>query len=114
MRRRFKAATRVARSAPWQVFLALTVSIVQVAVSAVGQVQAGPAGREQNSGPRIIQMAQNYAADPGIPARIRELPVPNPEGTPKADPGNLAPTKEEVPSPSTTQNTPTHATDKPE
>ena len=94
MRGQFRAATRVPRSGVMKVFLALAVSIAQVAVSPIGQVQA---------------------ADPGNPVRIREIPVPKPDGTSKADPGNPAPTKEVVPPPSTTENTtPTHATDKPE
>jgi hypothetical protein len=115
MRGQFRAATRVDRSGLGKVFLALTVSIVQVAVSASGQVQAGSTGREHNPGLGIIQMAQSYAGDPGNPVRIREIPVPKPDGTSKADPGNPTPTKEEVPPPSTTENTtPTHATDKPE
>jgi hypothetical protein len=114
MRGQFRAPTRVARSGVWQVFLALVVGIVQAAVSGIGHVQAGPTGRVQSPGLRIIQIGQNYAADPGIPAPIREIPVPEPDGTPKADPGNRAPTKEEVPAPSTMENTPTRATDKPE
>jgi hypothetical protein len=94
MRGQFRAATRVACSGLMKVFLALAVSIAQVAVSPIGQVQA---------------------ADPGNPVRIREIPAPKPDGTSKADPANPAPTKEEVPRPSTTENTTTtHATDKPE
>ena len=115
MRGQFKTATWVTRSGLRKVFLGLAAGIAQVAAIAIGQVQAGSTGREQNPRPGIIQMAQNYAGDPGNPVRIRELPVPNPDRTPKRDPGNPAPTKEEVPLPSTTENTtPTHATDKPE
>jgi hypothetical protein len=114
MRGQFRAATRVARSGLWTVFLALAVGIVQVAVSAIGQVHAGPNGREQNPCPGIIQMAQNYAGDPGNPVRIREIPVPPPDGTPKGDPGRPAPTKEEVPPPSATENTSMPATNKPQ
>ena len=55
MRGQIKAATRVARSGLMKVFLALAVSIAQVAVSPIGQVQA---------------------ADPGNPVHIREIPVP--------------------------------------
>jgi hypothetical protein len=94
MRGQCRAATRVARAGVMKVFLALAVSIAQVAVSPIAQVQA---------------------ADPGNPVRIREIPVPKPDGTSKADPGNPAPTKEGVPPPSTTENTtPAHAPDKPE
>jgi hypothetical protein len=115
MRGQFRAATRVARSGLMKVFLALAVSIAQVAVSLIGQVHAGSTGRDHNPGLGIVQMAQSYAADPGNPVRIREIPVPKPDGTSKADPGNPAPTKEDVSPPSTTENTtPTHATDKPE
>jgi hypothetical protein len=94
MRGQFRAATRVGRSGLMKVFLALAVSIAQVAVSPIGQVQA---------------------ADPGNPVRIREIPIPKPDGASKADPGNPAPTKQVVPPPSTTENTtPAHASDKPE
>jgi hypothetical protein len=94
MRGQFRAATRAARSGLMKVVLALAVSIAQVAVSPIGQVQA---------------------ADPGNPVRIRKIPIPKTDGTSKADPGNPTRTKEDIPPPSTTENTtPAHAPDKPE
>ena len=115
MRGQIRAATRAIASPcrAQQVILALAV-VIPVGAGPIEQVQAGAPSPEQNAGSRIIVTAQIYAADPGIPARIRELPGPNTNAMVKPDPGNPVPTKELTPPPSTTQNTPPPASDKPQ
>jgi hypothetical protein len=116
MRGQIRAATppNAIRSRVSRIILALALVTVQVGASAIRPTQAIPLSPEPGADAKMAQIAQNKGGDPGNPDRIRELAPPKTDGALKSDPGNPDPTKQQAPPPSTTENTQTQSTDKPE